>query len=157
MRLHWVMFIINNHGCWVHGLLDLMNIVPETIMPYIVKNPNTIVVALCIKTITFFNIVGIVGKAMVNRPFSKHSILHWNHLSSNVKLAHRFAKQHTRLLETRKVVFVSKAVNNEWYEFAWQVADVDSASLAELASLAYHHCFLLIAFLSLLIAFLSRL
>jgi Na+/citrate or Na+/malate symporter len=85
-----------------------MNIVPETIMPYIVKNPNTIIVALCIKTITFINIVDIVGKAMVNRPFSKHSILHGNHLPRNVKLAHTFAKQHTRLFETHKVIFVSK-------------------------------------------------
>ena len=102
-----------------------MNIVPETIMPYIVKNPNTIVVALCIKTITFFNIIGIVTKAMVNRPFSKHSILHRNHLSSNVKLAHRFAKQHTCLFETYKVVFVSKAVNNQGNELAWQVANVE--------------------------------
>uniref|UniRef100_A0A6C0CB80 Uncharacterized protein n=1 Tax=viral metagenome TaxID=1070528 RepID=A0A6C0CB80_9ZZZZ len=114
-------------------------------MPYIVKNPNTIVVALCIKTITFLNIVGIVGKGMVNRPFSKHSILHGNHLSSNVKLAHRFAKQHTRLLETHKVIFVSKAVNNEGNEFAWQVANVELAN-AWSTSFTHHHSFLLVLF-----------
>ena len=119
-----------------------MNIVPETIMPYIVKNPNTIIIALCIKTITFLNIVGIVGKAMVNWPFSKHSILHGNHLSRNVKLAHRFAKQDTRLLETYKIVFVSQTVNNEHNELAWQVANVLSA--------VHRFCCLLLALCSLL-------
>jgi hypothetical protein len=95
-------------------------------------------------------------KAIVKIAFRKHSIVCSHHLPRNVKLAHRFAKQHTRLLETYKIVFVSKAVNNECYEFAWQIANIDSANV-ELANLAHHHLF--VAFCSLLIAFafLSRL
>jgi hypothetical protein len=66
-------------------------------------------------------------------------------LSRNVKLTHRFAKQNACLLETYKIVFVSKAVNNVGNDFAWQVANIDSANV-ELASLAHHHCFSLFAF-----------
>jgi hypothetical protein len=83
---------------------------------------------------------------MVNRSFSKHSILHGNHLPRNVKLAHRFTKQHTRLFEAYKIVFVSKAVNNEGNELAWQVANIELAN-AWSASFAHHHFFLLVLFI----------
>jgi hypothetical protein len=85
---------------------------------------------------------------LVNIALSKHSIVCRHHLPSNVKLAHTFAKQHTRFLEAHEVVFVSEPVNNERNDLAWQVANVDSASLAELASFAHHHCSSLFALLS---------
>jgi hypothetical protein len=77
-------------------------------------------------------------ETLVNIALSKHSIQCSHHLPRNVKLAHTFAKQHTRLLEANEVVFVSDPVNNECNELAWQVANVELANV-ELASLAHHH------------------
>jgi hypothetical protein len=82
-------------------------------------------------------------ETLVNIALSKHSIQCSHHLPRNVKLAHTFAKQHTRLLEANEVVFVSEPVNNHSNELAWQVANV------ELASFAHHHLscrFSLVAF-----------
>jgi hypothetical protein len=80
----------------------------------------------------------LVLKTLVNIALSKHSVQCSHHLPGNIKLAHTFAKQHTRLLEANEVVFVSEPVNNECNDLAWQVANVELANL-ELASLAHHH------------------
>ncbi|QDF45931.1 hypothetical protein [Chrysochromulina parva virus BQ2] len=100
----------------MHGLLNAMIVPPVTIIPYILTHCFTIIVAVCVRTVTHHILV---LKTLVNIAFSKHSVQCSHHLSSNVKLAHRFAKQDTRLFKTHKIVFVSKAVNNECNDFAW--------------------------------------
>jgi len=131
MMLDRILFSIDKHGRRLHGLLNAMIIPPVSVIPYILAHGFSIVVAVCVCTVTHYILE---FKALVNIALSKHSVQRSHHLPRNVKLAHGFAKQHTCFLEAHEVVFVSEAINNECNEIAWQVANVDSASFA------HHHC-----------------
>jgi len=157
MMLDRILFSIDKHGRALHGLLNAMIVASVSIIPYILAHCFSIVVAVCVRTVTHHILV---LKTLVNVALSKHSVQCSHHLPGNVKLAHTFAKQHTRLLEANEVVFVSEPVNNHSNELAWQVANVELAGLAELASFAHHHCsslFSLFALCSLLFALCSLL
>jgi len=144
MVLDRILFSIDKHGRALHGLLNAMIVAAVTVIPYILAHCFSIVVAVCVRTVAHYILE---FEALVNIALSKHPVQRSHHLPRNVKLAHGFAKQHTRLLEDHEVVFVSEPVNNECNDLAWQVANVDSANL-ELASLAHHRCSSLLSLLS---------